>query len=607
MDASAENMTNPQGSTIFGSLNFGYSVFLVADEELRVDDKVSLIFLLFEDSVEALNKATLVIEASNTCSYRDILVLWAKSCGLLWRQTFLEALMIIKNFNIIDHILDVDWQTIDRYYPLNSFQTAFVHPVKKIMYIISEALVREETNKIITEIRNIFSFAETMTIEEIDVNFFEIFLLKLINGGFMELGTWRCQPIIIPASLNKANLEGFKFILFHLNFNELCDLLSAIERKFNELISDSLQPSRGFEFEEDQEIIAARLKFNSWVESGLNKLSASPSKDESEPTPSSSHTQNVSLVEEQINKESQNNGDGVDALMLSLRGIDLSETTGVSCAERADDLQQSMDIVEELENMNLGENLDHLTQGPSTYLLARGETYSIDTQLPKIYVFNNCFDYENEDKPSIAEYFKKRPNAVIEEEFVTNAFQSLCVDKYKYVLEQANYIAIDGTFEYTIDFKENPSMLVFFMVCYGLNGYIIFPDGEPFKRENLERRIVNIPELVGKPKILIIQTYMLDDVRLPKESSECRHDLMDLFSLWVAIPYQMHEGRSPFESELPGVSVFLKTFCAHLEVMDSNKDFVSFCHDVCSNVKEKTNGALMPKYDSYLSKLLYLK
>lgn len=631
-EAAAENMAKPPESSIFRGLNFDISVFQMADDELRIDDKVSLIFLLFEDSSEALIKATLVIESQDT-SHKDILLLWAKNCGLLWRQKFLEALLIIKCFGLINNILDLDLQTVHQYYPMDSFQTAFIHPIKKCLYAMSEAMVPEETDKVLNEFKNVFD-AETMMIEGTDTIYFEIFILKLIKSGFMKLGTWNCKAFN-PDTLNKASVEGLTFILLHLNFIELYDLLSAIECKFNKLIRQSRQPNHGFEFEEDQEIMAARLSFNSWVQKGLTteitKLRPSFSNDEGEFQPGSSSSQSASHVEgnletvlkheaQDINKESQNNDDVIGELIHSLSQVEILESSnqnlpiGVTCGERlqkAADLQQgheeSMDLVEELKNMDLGdENSNDFTQGPSTFI-ARGESYSISTDVPRIYLFNNCFKFEC--NPPQAKRFEERPNAVNEEEYVTNAFKSLNFNDY--VLQNLNHCEIEDAFTctYVDKLKENPSIFVFFMVCYGFNGYMVSPNGQLVRREYIERLIVKIPELVGKPKILIIQTYMLDDVRFPEQLTEQGLHMVDLFSLWVPIPYHVQEGggRSLFESELPGVSMFVKTFCDHLEVMDSNKDFVSYCCDVCSEVMNKTNGALMPTYVSYLSKLLYLK
>ncbi|XP_018319384.1 caspase-8 isoform X2 [Agrilus planipennis] len=121
------------------------------EKHLDFDEKVSLVFLLYDNIQVALQTLLLLKHGSES----DVITEWAKSSqsNPYWHDKLLEALAIIQNLAIIRK-LDMMEDIESRFLPRNMYGHLFVDPIKKLLYLLCEHFDSKTTKNFVSYLQN---------------------------------------------------------------------------------------------------------------------------------------------------------------------------------------------------------------------------------------------------------------------------------------------------------------------------------------------------------------------------------------------------------------------------------------------------------------------
>ncbi|XP_077290316.1 caspase-8-like [Arctopsyche grandis] len=220
-------------SSLFGTARIELDILHDVESNLELYEKISLVFLLYNEVAVAQERLTLLLlTPDNTPS---ILHDWACSHGATWRQTLVEALLIIQAYSDLSALgLDIP-KLKDHFLPHRLETSLFVHPVKKVLYAICEAHVKSDTHTLVKSLECSFANVE---VDEYDYKYLELFILKLLRNKFIYLGPWR-QSVENKTFLSETicDIEGFAKFLDRSKFEKLYENLISAQKYINQTVN----------------------------------------------------------------------------------------------------------------------------------------------------------------------------------------------------------------------------------------------------------------------------------------------------------------------------------------------------------------------------------
>ncbi|XP_058834375.1 caspase-8-like [Topomyia yanbarensis] len=209
------------------------------ENELKFDDKVSLLFILYGHRNPKYLLQALSI-GSQTPEEETHILFDLTSCAANdeWQSEILEALAIIQaNLCLLKCGFD-ETDLKERFLPHLTELASFVHPVLKGLYLLCEKLDDRNAEKLLNYLKQNYSFSV------VDHRYFEMALLDLLCHGLIKLGSAltgeECDLLILTAAFKTLELY------------ELSEFCKTIANNFNkELVlsrnqSDNVKESQVF-------------------------------------------------------------------------------------------------------------------------------------------------------------------------------------------------------------------------------------------------------------------------------------------------------------------------------------------------------------------------
>lgn len=227
-------MDAPTGyqSVLFGSARIELDVLHALESRLELYEKISLVFLLYDETAVAQERLALLRLTENKAP--AVLHDWACNRGLRWRETLVEALLIIQAYSDLSALgLDVP-KLKDHFLPHQLETSLFVNPIKKVLYAVCEAHTKNDTKNLITSISCLCNSVE---IDEDDFKYMELFIMKLIRKKYVHLGAWRnCtrSESTSASNDNVCNIESFAKCLSRPKFEKFYEHLLSVQKFMNE-------------------------------------------------------------------------------------------------------------------------------------------------------------------------------------------------------------------------------------------------------------------------------------------------------------------------------------------------------------------------------------
>ncbi|XP_044753113.1 caspase-8 [Coccinella septempunctata] len=173
------------------SVDFGIPDIRHIEENLDDCEKTSLIFLLSEDPEHCINKVKLSEWASEQILiYPD------------WSEKLLEALAIIKNFQLPKKFGFSKEELVEEYFPFNKFFTKHISKFRKGLFFICEDFKLEDEKLFIQELRKELRMKNKYLPEFSQMEMYFSYLLKI--KYLSPKNTRDCARIVKKLDLEKA-------------------------------------------------------------------------------------------------------------------------------------------------------------------------------------------------------------------------------------------------------------------------------------------------------------------------------------------------------------------------------------------------------------------
>lgn len=227
-------MDAPTGyqSVLFGSARIELDVLHTLESRLELFEKISLVFLLYDETAVAQERLALLRLTNNKAP--TVLHDWACSRGLRWRETLVEALLIIQAYSDLSALgLNVP-SLKDHFLPHQLETSLFVNPIKKVLYAVCEGHTKSDTKNLITSVGCLCNAIE---IDDDDYRYMELFIMKLMRKKYISFGTWRNftrSESTLASNDDLCNVELFAKCLSRPKFDKFYELLISVQKFMNE-------------------------------------------------------------------------------------------------------------------------------------------------------------------------------------------------------------------------------------------------------------------------------------------------------------------------------------------------------------------------------------
>ncbi|XP_074025443.1 death related ced-3/Nedd2-like caspase isoform X2 [Leptinotarsa decemlineata] len=178
------------------------------ENSLDTEEIVSLVFLLFEDIPYALQELHSLLNGSPD---KKILYNWASIQEVRqtnWKNQFVEALCVIKNYESLRKLGFRKEPTIDHFLPHNGAASIHLNKIKKAAYLICENLDSAKT-------KTLLDYVETQFPEENT-------LFNKYNADYLELCFMNWEVT------KKIKLSDVKKILKAMEEEHLCNIIEEV-------------------------------------------------------------------------------------------------------------------------------------------------------------------------------------------------------------------------------------------------------------------------------------------------------------------------------------------------------------------------------------------
>ncbi|KAF2881650.1 hypothetical protein ILUMI_24507 [Ignelater luminosus] len=147
------------------------------EKELDLYEKISLIYLLYDDAEVALQY---MLQLQNDVQLQ-ILTEWALTSKDKWNVKLLEALCIIQNYYILCNMLGYDKKELEvRFLPENEGSSLFIDCIKKKLYRIADSFDNLTTKKFLKIVRDDFQ-NKRLDFKDYGVQYLEMYFLYWIT------------------------------------------------------------------------------------------------------------------------------------------------------------------------------------------------------------------------------------------------------------------------------------------------------------------------------------------------------------------------------------------------------------------------------------------
>ncbi|KAF5269246.1 hypothetical protein FQR65_LT02547 [Abscondita terminalis] len=204
--------TLPSPSTVTNQI-YSFTIHQVAEIEDALDlmEKVSLVFLLYEQAELALQYVTQLINGVPL----NVIVEWAQVAVKIrnWHDKLVEALSIIQNFSIIIKLGYNKKEVCDRFLPMNSNTSLFIDLSRKKLYRIAETMTKNQIKMFLSHVQEDFKH-KNLQYKAYPLPYIEIYLLY-----------WESIGYIGPSNLTNLS-KAFKVM-------EMCDEADTLKDVVN--------------------------------------------------------------------------------------------------------------------------------------------------------------------------------------------------------------------------------------------------------------------------------------------------------------------------------------------------------------------------------------
>ncbi|KAK4879284.1 hypothetical protein RN001_007430 [Aquatica leii] len=144
------------------------------EQALDLMEKISLVYLLYDHVEIALQSLIQLLNGT----LLNVIVEWAKQAVKTrnWHEKLIEALSIIQNFYIIENLGYKEKEVCDRFLPMNSNTSLFIHLYKKKLYRIFETMTNNQLKTFLSHVHNDFKHKQLIH-KEFPMPYIEIYLL----------------------------------------------------------------------------------------------------------------------------------------------------------------------------------------------------------------------------------------------------------------------------------------------------------------------------------------------------------------------------------------------------------------------------------------------
>lgn len=548
-------------SCLFPNPKFNLDVLQHLENDLLLEEKIALVFLLYDVVPVAQERLCLTYKASKentSCQLLQMNLLhnWALSSGPFWKEKLVEGLLILKSFSNLKK-LDLDLDLLIAHFLPYCLQTSlFIHPMKKVLYSICESLDSKDTKSVVSAV---LRDCPSIKLEMLDLEYLEYFLLKLFRHQYIQLGAFNVQNYR-PArsdSLVASNIQKFVAILKSLNFTEHCDDLLAMEEFLNK----------------SPNVIKPRVTLSHTSIPNIEHLSIT--------TPT--------ILKQKIIQDNSQHA------MLSANFQLQKHLFQQNSVEASTSSAKSVQ--------------------PRTF---QDDKYTIKNSTPiGLFVIINQVVFKNEKNSQLTADLGERIGSDEDVKRLTKSWESLGFKVVIYTNLNHNDTLLKIRLAATTMVSPEHSVFALCLLTHGAKGCVFAADGVGIDIENIEKMLYvsEAPDLAGKPKIIFIQACQGEDKLFLLKHNQLQHDgprppasstspdKSDMFVHCSTVP-NFASYRDPFVG-----TWFIQCLCDHLDQQDGDFDFVALCLRVNGEVGRKTFGNFgqMPEVTTCFTKSLFLR
>lgn len=555
-------MESNSSSCLFPNTRFNLDVLQQLENDLLLEEKIALVFLLYDDVPVAQERLYLTYKASKentSCQLLQMNLLhdWALRSGPFWREKLVEGLLILKSFSNLKK-LDLDLDLLIKHFLPYCLQTSlFIHPMKKILYSVCESFDSKDTKSVVS---TVLRDCPSIKLETLDFEYLEYFLLKLFRHQYIQLGAFNVQSYLTIRSDSAvaSNIQKFVAILKSLNFTEHCDDLLAMQEFLNKYPND-IKP--------------------------LVTLS-----DASFPDIGHLSIKNPTIPKQKIIQDNPQHAMPTANFQLQRHSLQQNNMKGSTSS-----VQPSTSL--------LDDNHGHYTIQNSTPI--------------GLFVIINQVVFKNEKNPDLIADLGERVGSDEDVKRLTKSWISLGFKVVVFTNLNYHDTLLKIRLAATTMVSPEHSVFALCFLTHGAKGSVFAADGVGIKIEKIEQMLYvsEAPELAGKPKIIFIQACQGQDKLSLLKHYEPQHDgpqpsasltspdKSDMFVHCSTVP-NFASYRDPDKG-----TWFIQCLCNHLDQQKGDFDFVKLCILVNGEVGRKTFGKFgqMPEFTTCFTKSLYLR
>nr|CAD7393757.1 unnamed protein product [Timema cristinae] len=214
--------------------NIKSDIVEIVEAELDFNEKVSLIFLLFDDVEFALQTLKMSLESRNlhpSISHSFRLADWARSNesvgNVEWQERFIEALSIIQNYRILDQLGYCKQEVIERYLPHIRDTVLEVDLMRKALYWIIEHLDVDKAARLV-DLAVEEATKINIKLDKYDPKYLEINFLGWNSKKYI---TFSCSAV-----RNEINVYNLVKLLKVIEEPDMSEFLDSIARRYKKAV-----------------------------------------------------------------------------------------------------------------------------------------------------------------------------------------------------------------------------------------------------------------------------------------------------------------------------------------------------------------------------------
>lgn len=540
------------------------------EQELDIDELISLIYLLLEDRTEIevqLQRILLLLSGGN----KDILSLWAEyhsHKGDYWEKKLVEAFCTIKNFAVLRKLGYEKSNVIAHFLPHHP-HSLYINKLKKTVYLICDNLNEEETRNFLDHVRQSFN-KRNIYFDEYGDEYLEVYFLK-----------WE--------SINQLNYNEIKQILKVMGLEHLKDKLEKVLSEFPEESRQNSNRSLG---------CADRLS--------VNEVNCRPLQ-----------------IRDQFNRNLEliSRNRKISATCMDNQRVEMAIKRNLEIMSLEQIIQNQQ---HENNFMDYQHNLTPSIKSITNNVMEEN-CYKIDPNRPGVALIINQKVFYNEVRGEF-KHLLPPDNKTLHNREGTNKDR----DKLNEIFNQFGYkvivkndldhLAMLEEIKNTVDSICNESSLFICIMSHGDEGVIYGCNSCHVKVSKIQeimftRNQINLAE---KPKILILQSCQGNECQKSLESKHVEDvhatlttdgpsaNIRDMLTFWATF-----RGYAAIRHRKQG-SWFIQTFCKMLKDYGDKQDFLKICTRISGAIQnfkwEKEDDILImtPVLESTLGKDFYL-